>query len=95
MPTKWVTSRCTSTDFDAVEVLGAVPNPPVGILPGLSSYATPKLDVALAPYGTFRLFMPPPVPKIKMARVTSSLWLCIWLIQPLMSIAMPTKWVKA
>ena len=47
-------------------------------------------------YGTFRLFMPPPaVPKIKMAHTTSSLWLCVWLLQQIMSIALPTKWVKA
>ena len=36
---------------------------------------TPKLEVTWAPYGTFRLFMPPLVPKIKTTRVTSSLWL--------------------
>ena len=40
---------------------------------------------------SFRSFMPPLVPQIKMARATSSLWLCLWLLQPIMSIAKPTK----
>ena len=43
----------------------------------------------------FRLFMPPPVPQIKMAPATSSWWLCLRLLKPIMRIAMPTKWVKS
>ena len=29
--------------------------------------------------------MPPPVPKIKMARATSTSWFCLWLLQPIMA----------
>ena len=95
VPTKWVRSRYKSTDFYAVLSTCRGSQCPAGNLPGLSTYPTPKLEVAKAPYSTFRLFMPPPVPKIKMARATSRLWFCLWLFQPVMSIAMPTKWVKA
>ena len=84
-----------STDFDAVhKYLVRFPMP--------SGHLTRAVNVPNAQtrggIGTLRyssLGMPPTVPKIKMARATSSLWLCLWLLQPIRSIAMPTKWVKA
>ena len=77
------------------QVFGAVLNAQRASYPGCQRTQRPKQRWYRHLWYIFRLFMLSSVPTIKMGRATSSVWFCLWLLQPITAIAMPTKWVKA
>ena len=86
-------SRCKTTDCDAVYVFYVVLNAQRASCPGCEHTQRPQCGMST--YGAFFACLSHPLPKSKWHVPPPANGFCLWLLQPITSIAMPTKWVEA